>query len=245
MSTPDPLAAASSGAPLTVRKRRPLPGGRAVVGGLLVAVALVGTLAAYSGADDAPADTVVVLQTSVASGQRLTRADLRAEPAELPDEALGRSFRSVDDVEESVALAPMARGEVVQRSAVLLPDENALSSESSHEFSLPVDRDRAMNGQLERGETIDVLATYGSGDLAYTTVVARRARLIDVTDTSGGLGSDGRVVLTIALTSADEVMSAAHASAAATVTIVRSTRAGDQAGPDRYSPTTVPAVSSR
>jgi hypothetical protein len=128
---------------------------------------------------------------------------------------------------------------------VLLPDENNPTSESSHEFSLPVDRDRAMNGRLERGETIDVLATYGSGDLAYTTVVARRARLIDVADTSGGLGSDGRVVLTISLSSADEVMGAAHAGAAATVTIVRSTRADDQAGPDRYSPTTLPAVPTR
>ena len=108
---------------------------------------------------------------------------------------------------------------------------------------MPIERDRALNGASTRGEWVDVLATYGTGEAAYTITVARRAQVVDVADTAGGLGSDGRVVVTLALSSPDDVMAATHASAVAVVTVVRSTRAGDDAGADRYSP--APGVNRR
>ena len=82
-----------------------------------------------------------------------------------------------------------------------------------------------------------MLATYGTGESAYTVTVARRGGVVDVADTSGGLGSDGRVVITLALPSTDDVIRATHASATAVVTVVRATRAEDDTGAERYSPT--------
>lgn len=237
MSTKEPPISAGSTAHRSIRGRRQLPGSRAVVGGLLVTVAVLGTFAAYSSADEAPADSIVVLRTSVTAGQRLTTDDVTVEPADLPDDVIGRSFGRAEAIEDAVALAPMEAGEIVQQSAVLLRDETGAAGEPTHDFSLPVERDRALNGQLARGEIVDVLATYGTGELAYTAVVARRAQVVEVADTSSGLGSDGIVVVTLALSSADEVMSTTHASVTAEVTIVRATRASEQGGPDRYSPT--------
>ena len=133
-----------------------------------------------------------------------------------------------------MALAPGQAGEVLQRSAVLLPDETDSPSDSRREFSLPVERDRALNGEIEPGETVDVLATYGTGESAYTVTVARRAVVVDLAETTGGLGSDGRIVVTLALADADTVLRATHASVAAVVTLVRSTRAPQDSGADRY-----------
>jgi Flp pilus assembly protein CpaB len=213
-----------------------MPGRRAVVGGLLVAVAVVGTFAAYSTAGSAPSDRVLVARASVSPGDRLSAADVRVERATLPADLTEHVLSDPDDLADAVALVGLEPGEIVQRSAVLERDASASETTAVHEFSLPVDRDRALNGAIARGELVDVLATYGTSDAAYTVTVARRSRVVDVADTSGGLGSDGRVVLTLAMPSPDEVMAATHASAVAVVTVVRATRAGDLSAPDRYSP---------
>jgi Flp pilus assembly protein CpaB len=207
-----------------------------VVGGLLVAVAVVGTFAAYSSAESAPADRVLVMRKAVSAGERLTPDDVRVEPATLPDVVTENAVINPDDLAEAVALSPMDAGEIVQHSAVLEGDAFAADGSEIHEFSLPVERDRALNGAMTRGEWVDVLATYGTGEAAYTITVARRARVVDVSDTAGGLGSDGRVVITLALSSPDDVMAATHASAVAVVTVVRATHADGGAGADRYSP---------
>ena len=209
-------------------------GPRAVVGGLLVAVAMVGTFATYRGGDTAPADRVLVLRRDIRAGERLAAADLSEERADLPDAARAEALGSAAEVAGAIALAPMDEGEVLQPSAVLMADETNAAGDARREFSLPVERDRALNGEMARGETVDVLATYGTGESAYTVTVARRAVVVDLEETMGGLGSDGRIVVTLALADADTVLSATHASVAAVVTLVRSTRAPHDAGADRY-----------
>ncbi len=138
-------------------------------------------------------------------------------------------------------LAPLARGEILQRSAVLT---NPSAAESDLEFSFPIDRDRAMNGDLRPGETIDLLATYGSGIDAVTTVLARRATVLELDNqTDGTMGGTGRIVMTIGLASADELLDAVHAAQVANLTAVRSTRAAEPAvGRDS---TSSPASSGR
>jgi Flp pilus assembly protein CpaB len=237
MSTTEFSAGAPTAAPRVVHRRRPLPGSRPIVGGLLVTVAVVGTFAVYSSADSEPTDPVVVVRRPVAAGDRLGVDDVERTVAELPDGVAANTFDRVEAIEGAVALAPLAEGEIVQRSAVLPADPTNPSGDPVHEFSLPVQRDRALNGSLAPSELVDVLATYGTGEAAYTTVVTRGARVLDVADTTGGLGSDGRVVVTLAMASADEVLAAAHASEVAVVTIVRATRADGARGVDRYRPT--------
>ena len=127
----------------------------------------------------------------------------------------------------AVALAPIGEGELVQRSAVLTGGP----SEPTREFSFPIDRDRALNGDLRSGERVDVLATYGSGTDAATTVLARDANVIRSADAkSGTLGSSGKLIITLALASADQLLDAAHAAQVASITVVRSTLAGDTVG---------------
>src|SRR5688500_7653472 len=59
-----------------IRRRRPLPGNRAVVGGFLVAVAIVGTFATVSSAGDDHRITLVVARDDLAVGDRITADDL-------------------------------------------------------------------------------------------------------------------------------------------------------------------------
>ena len=119
MSTTEGPLDAAPPAPDGCAGRRSLPGNRAVVGGLLVAVAVVGTFAAYSGADSAPADRVLVLRKAVSAGETLTADDVRVEPATLPEVVSENVVTNPDDLADAVALVALAAGEIVQRTAVL------------------------------------------------------------------------------------------------------------------------------
>lgn len=214
-------------------RRASLPSSRSVVGGLLVTVAAVGVFAAYQQADGPPTTRYVVATRAIDPGGAISADALGLEAIELPVEQAARAYDSIAGLDGAVALAPLAPGDLVLRSAVL-PADGAAGGGSSHEFSLSIDRDHALNGDLLRGETVDVLATYGTGDAAYTLVVARGARVAAVDDGSGGtIGSPGTVVVTLALRDPEEVLRVAHAAEVGAVTLVRATRA-DRALPDQY-----------
>jgi Flp pilus assembly protein CpaB len=214
-----------------------------VIGGLLVTVAATGTFAVYASAEPSPGQPVVVVRRDIRAGERLDEADLGTELAALPPASAGRVLHDAADVIGAVALAPLAADEIVQRSAVALPSDGA--GPQRHELTLPVERDRAMNGELAPGEVIDMLATYGTGETAHTEVVARGAEVIDATSASNALGSDERIVVHLAFASADEVIAATHAGIVATVTIVRTTFATDRTGTDRYPPASSSAAAPR
>ncbi len=212
--------------------RRGLPTGRALVGGLLVTVAAVVVFAAYAGAQDGPSATVVLARHQVDPGQRLTADDLELRAVDLPADVAGRAFTAVEDLVGAVTLAPLSGGELVQASAV----RRASATTTGPEFSFPVDRDRALDGDIRAGETVELLATFGSGEDAYTTVLARDARVLGVQEArSGGLGASGRLVLTVGLASNDQVLDVAHASQVGVITVVRSTGVVGPAGRDRTS----------
>jgi Flp pilus assembly protein CpaB len=199
--------------------RRGLPTGRALVGGLLVTVAAVLVFAAYAGATDRPERSVVVARRDVDPGERLEAADLDVRSVDLPADLAGRAFDSADELVGAIALGPIATGELVQEGTVRLGDPEA----TGPEFSFPVERERALAGDVRAGERIDLLATFGSGSDASTVVLARDARVRHVQESrSGTLGSSGQLVVTVGLASGDEVLDVAHASQVATITVVRS-----------------------
>ena len=119
MTTTQGVLGAAPVARPAVRRRRSLPGRRAVVGGLLVAVAVVGTFAASSRAERTPADRVLVVRRPVTAGQHLKADDVRVEAATLPDDVVAGSLREPADLTDAVALVALDAGEIVQRSAVL------------------------------------------------------------------------------------------------------------------------------
>jgi hypothetical protein len=207
-----------------VPRVRPRPNGRALVGALLVTLAAVGAFV-VAGADSAsPTQPVLVARRPLSPGEQLTISDLEIRSVTLPDGFDTRIFSDPAQVVGGAMLAPLGKGDLLQRSAVLA---DASGQTGTLEFSFPIDRDRAMNGELRPGETIDLLATYGTGIDAITTVLARSALVLQLdTQGDGTMGATGRVVLTIGLASADELLDAAHAAQVAGLTAVRSTRAG-------------------
>lgn len=203
-------------------RRRHLPGGRAVVGGLLVTLAAVGTFAAYSSASSGPTSWVVVTNRSVAVGEHLAASDLRAVPADLPTDVQATLFASVAELGDAVALAPLDADQAITRNDISLaprPD-----GARTHDLSFALERDRALNGRIQPGELVDLVATFGSGTDATTDVVVRRVRVADLDLPAGSAaGSAAKVTITLAFTSEDDVLLAANALEVAKVTLSRST----------------------
>ena len=214
--------------------RRPLPSGRAVLGGLLVALAMVISFAVANHHDSGPQQAMVVARHRIRPGTVLSSADLATEQGRLPGRVATQTFTTTAEVVGQVTLAPLDGGDVVERAQVVRPD----AAPDRHELSFPIDRERALDGNLEPGQTIDLLATYGTGASAETVVVARGVRLVDVSDGSHeSLESAGKLVITVALVDADQALRAAHATQVAALTLVRSavSTGGSTAGATSYS----------
>ena len=213
---------ATAGRPM--RARPVLPSGRALLGGFLVAVAMILAFALASASGRGPTQMVVVARRPLPAGHRVTADDLRLEPTALSDPIRSQLFERVSDVAGSVSLVALSPDGLISRSSVVA--DGGGEGAPGREFSFPVDRERAMNGHLQPGESVDVLVTYGTGDSARTLVVASDVRLVDVAETSKAtLGSSGKLVVTVMLTDEDQVLHTAHASEVGAVTLVRSTGA--------------------
>ncbi len=215
--------------------RRPLPSGRAVVGGLLVSLAMLVSFAVANHHDPGPRQAVVVARHRVRPGTVLAATDLTTEHALLPASMASQTFTTTADLIGQVTLGPLDGGDVIERTQVVRPD----AAPERHELSFPIDRERALDGNLDAGERVDLLATYGTGVSAKTVVVARGVQLVEVSDGSHeSLESAGKLVITVALADADQALRAAHAAQVAALTLVRSdtsTAVGSSAGASSYS----------
>lgn len=230
----------------TIRPRRSLPGGRAVIGAFLVVVAAVGTFGAYLSATAAPDTSYMVATRSFDIGHVIVEADLvggaagfRAVPIELPDEQAARAYSDAAADAEAllgqVVVAPIAAGDLVQETQFVnvadAGDGVAMS------FSLPVDR--ALAGRVGAGERIDVIATFpAAGSASQTRVVARDVTV--VTALSGGDGlNGGRATLTVEVPDLATAQQLQHAVDIAQVAILRG---GDAGAPTPDAATTTPAA---
>lgn len=234
--SPRPSASRAARPPRILGPRAALPGGRAIVGGLLVSAAAVGTFAVYASSTTGPTHHYVVARAAVRTGQPLRADDLRTVAVDLPDELAAQAFTSPADLDGAVALTAVGADEIVQRSAVRTPSAVGAPASTRPELSFALEREHALNGDLQRGERIDLVGTYGSGAEAYTTFVARGVQVLDVDrGAQSTLGAAGRVTITVALADEAGVLEATHALEIAKVTVIRSIGAGDApAGPDRF-----------
>jgi len=227
----------------TIRRRSPLPNGRAVAGGFLVSVAALGVAGAHLQAGASPGRPYVLTVRAVAPGTVIQPDDLRVAIMDLPGPLAGGAFGDLEQVQGSVALGPIGAGELVQATSVLPPDEQRRPP--APELSVSLERDQAVDGGLVPGESVDLLATYGTGDAAYTQTVAREAtvRTIRGGDDGGGFASSGLVTLTLALADRADLLAAAHAAHTDALTLVRTTGTSAEADADAYRPTppTAPA----
>ena len=202
-----------------VRRPAGLPSGRAVVGGFLVAAAVVGVVAVATGGTEAPDDAYAVVRVDVDAGEVLRPDDLGLVPLDLPDEQRAVSYTDLAVLDGATALAPLAAGQLVQSSDVAKPPGGpGLAS-----VSLPVEPARALDGELRRGDRVDVIATSTEGGAPRTRTVTAGALVIDVVE-SGGSGLGGPTELSVELAVPPEDLEAvAEAGAVATVTLARTT----------------------
>ncbi|MGI8685749.1 MAG: SAF domain-containing protein [Acidimicrobiales bacterium] len=222
-----------------LRRHRALPGGRAVVGGFLVALAAVGVFAGYTSATADTREPYLVARQDLALGHRITKDDLGTLPMDLPALLRSKVYRDPSQLVGAMVIGPVTKGELVQSSSVQTGDVG----DADRQISISIDSARAMNGQLRRGEFVDVVATYGIGTDGYTTAVVRGARVADRSETRGALSDGGNEVITLALPEQADTLAVAHAANTGSIMLVRVAgppAAGDEA-PPVYQPPAKPA----
>lgn len=199
----------------TIRPPRGLPSSRAAVGGLLVAVAAIGTWAVATGDRATDEPRYVVAARPVAAGVELTEADLTATNVALPPSLRSSAFSDSSDLVGAVTRGPLGTGELVQSASVTTGAVDA----GSLELSFAVDPAWAVGGALAIGDRIDVHATDADG---ATERVLADVPIIRLTDPdAGGLGANGIQTVTVAGSDPAAVAAAVAAIREADVTVVR------------------------
>ncbi len=171
-------------------RRPPLPSRRATLGGLLVAVAVVGTLAL--GGDDAPATTtVVVAARDLGVGARIDETTTATVEVVLPDAQGDRALQPASVDGTLVAAEPLAAGDVVHDSDVRRSAERF----PTVEVGVALAAADALGGSVAAGDAVDVIGVRDG--CARRIVSGARIRQVDAGD-GGFAGSDAVVVLAVA-----------------------------------------------
>jgi Flp pilus assembly protein CpaB len=207
---------AREGPPRRVVARVPgVPGGRAVLGGLLIALAGVGTFVSWQRASGVPDQSYAVADRTLEPGEPITSDAIRFVPIDLPAGVAAAAFGSAAQLEGRVLVAPVGEGELLQRGAL----SDQAQAEPAAEVSVALARDLAVDGRLRTGDTVDVYATYDEG----TDVVATGVRVISVTESGGSFGDGRELTVTLALTDDSQRIPVINAARDGQVTLVRTT----------------------
>jgi Flp pilus assembly protein CpaB len=195
---------------------------------------MVASIALARSANAPAVESVVVASASIRPGDALGPENLTTRDLTLPGEVLATTYSNPSALEGTVARSHIEAGELLQRGSVVESTATQRAAAPSREVSLRIDSDRAVEGRMEPGDRIDVLATYGNGIDAVTLVVLTDAAVLSVSRSEGGVASARAVVLTLALDSRADTVALAHAVDNADVTVVRTTTAtGDANEYDR------------
>lgn len=216
LSMPGPAGSADARSRLAGR-RPSLPNSRAVLGGLLVAAAAVGTFAAWSSADDPPSSRFVVAARDLPVGEVIDETDLALAAMDVPAAVAERAFPRAAPVLGQRTVAPLAEGELIQRSAVVVA-ENA---GKGRQISFAIDVADALAGTLEVGERVDLLVTYGgTANDSVTEVVAAGATVAALPLADDEVG--GQAVVLLTLPEDADVLAVTNAVRQGSLTMIRS-----------------------
>ncbi len=209
-----------------IRPFKPLPSGRAVVGGLLVTLAALGAFVVTSRDVEDLRVPYFVAAADLPPGHVLTSDDVRTELIDLPPTLAASSVAQTpgtsilaDEVVGSVLLGPLGAGGLLQRSALTPPGVQGQDA-SAVEFSFTLANGRTPRS-LRPGEHVAMLSTTGRDNDAVTIVVVDDAIVTDFVIDNEGFSSNGDVIVTLSISSSDDVLSAVNASRATDVTILR------------------------
>lgn len=200
-------------------RRRALPTGRAVVGGLLVAAAAVAVAAAaLAGGNQRDTGTFVVAAHSLQAGALIEPGDLATVSVRVPRAESAAMYASTAALAGRTVAVPIARGELLQTSMLVA------AGQASRLRPVTVAVDPATLTGLYTGEPVDVLQTTGADTSTAVTVVIRGAVLFAVSRPgSSAFSAPASATVTLGVGSLDEVESVVGAAHAGTLTIVAAT----------------------
>jgi Flp pilus assembly protein CpaB len=213
--TTDPVGAPPP--PRVVARPPGLPGARAVLGGVLIMVAVVATFASWQRSSGTPHHTYAVATTGLDPGDPVTAEAVRFVAIDLPAGVARAAFSDAADLEGRVTLAPIGSGELLQRAS--LSDQRA--GPAAAEVSLALDRALAVDGHLTSGDRVDV---YGTTDGA-TEPVAQGLRIVTVSAGGGSFDEGDQLTVTLAVPEPSQRLAVIGAARGGVVTLVRTTHA--------------------
>lgn len=206
-----------------VRRSPGVPGSRAVVGGMLIAAAAVGTFVSWRQASNPARHAYAVSSRALQPGDPLTADDIRYEAMDLPAGVAAQAFDTPADLEGRVLVAPVGEGELLQHGVVSDQGER----DPAAEVSLALARDLAVDGRLRPGDTVDVFATHDDA----TSPVATGLRVIAISDGGGSFADGSEITVTLGLSQPTDQAAVIHAARAGQVTLVRTTHASRASSP--------------
>lgn len=189
---------------------------RTILGLLLFGLAFLSGQRLLAGA--AETTPVWAAARDLPEGTKISALHLKEVQVRMPSDLLGRYATSSAELAGGVLLAPVHAGELIANDWVGTGPE-AVAGRS---LTIPVSPEHAVGGRLRSGDTIDVYATFDSGDTrARTTAVVRGIQVLGTVD-AGGLitGEEATVGVTVAVTP-DQAARLAFAVRAAEIDIAR------------------------
>ncbi|MEX0767348.1 MAG: RcpC/CpaB family pilus assembly protein [Microthrixaceae bacterium] len=215
--------------------KRNLPSGRACVGAVLVTVAATGVLFAHRSATQPPTSRYLVATQLIRSGQIISAQDLGSIAVDLPAELKAIPASQADTLIGRVASTSIAASQ-------LLRPEDALESgrfldPTAIEVALELPPAQALQGLLQQGSLVDVLATDPEPDpntgLA-TTVLATGVRVSAVGNPSSpdagsqdangegasGIGAGGQLRIVLSVSGPETATVLVDAARRAEITLV-------------------------
>lgn len=186
----------------------------------MVAIAVLGTYAAASQTGKGGEQPVLVAARDLAPGTRLTASDFKVERMKVPTSLSGHFLTSVAKVEGATTLGPLRAGDLTAPSSI--STANSVTPYLEVSFSIPAAR--ALDGVLQPGETVDVLATDKSSNTASARVAAANARVLRTQDSgSASIGRSGEITITVGVTNRNDAGAIAAAVDQGQITLVRTT----------------------
>lgn len=219
MSTEQPV--------LNVKRR--LPSGRAVLGGLLVSLAVAGILIASQLGEDATFQDVVVARQDLAPGTVIEPAHVEEVRMRLADDA-DWVVPSADAVIGSVVLGPVGQNEFLQVSNIAEGGPDTLPSGLA-EVSIEIESSRAP-ASLSAGELVSILSTTEDGEGSRTMLVADRVTVLSYSTGTDGDFSGGDTVLRLGVADGDTATAIVSAAVTSDVSVLGVTGANDVTIPE-------------
>lgn len=200
--------------------KRSLPGSRAILGGLLVAISIVGSFAISTGAASGASQRYVVANKDLAPGTRLQASDLRIVRFELSSPVADRTWRSKEKLVGTYLVGPVGEGELLQLSSVV----SKLGEQNQPEISFGITASRALGGDLKVGEKVDVLSSGKSAGATTATAAVSDATVTKIQRGGSSIGSSSsELTITLAVDTISEATAVANAVDQSEVTLIRTT----------------------